>query len=805
MPQNRTKGYQIYHSVLGMMLTLALILWVNEYYVLKVNIAVCLLFGIIPAMLIFVFNLYKKHVVSYIVLASLLPATALIFLLTRTNPISWLADMINWIMRYDRTDSTYEKMWAYTILVLLSAAVSILFFIIVNNLLSRLVLGIVIVILFIAFAIMQVNIGKVPVGIGIFYVLNTLIEFSGILYGRKTGIEDKKESILYLFPVCILLAAIAVGLPSNKEPIQWTVVKNMYYNIVDQINRLVTEWEFFVHEGDGIFSISMSGYTGDGSLDNENLLDSNRVALIVSGNTGVTPLYLTGSVSDVYTGHSWEKSGEDYLEGEQEYQMDYAELLYWLSGQDPELFDEYRLAESRSITVIYGSIKTKTFFYPSKCKWIYFDDRAPELNIERAGITYVKAKGSGTKYTTSYYDLNLSEPVFQDMLRKTDGFTYDEGRLLNDDELYQIEKSFLVRDRANFILKRNDFTSLFKKRTELIYGQYTQLPDSLPQRVKDLAYEITRDKETRYDKLKAIEEYLLKYEYNQSPGKVPEEADFVDYFLFENKKGYCTSFASAMVVMARSIGIPARYVEGYVVDYDEKNDIGYIVRNNNAHAWAEAYFDGAGWIPFEATPTLHESRYTPWAPKKKTGDESYQPYINTENEEETGEETLKNDTQEENKGINKAALIWIAVFAGMLAIILVMLVLYYLILRHRYRKDYDASDNSIKMYMLFLRILRLLRHEGFVLSSDETLIMLSERVKDRYRYEGVVFGDVINIFMAYRYGGIPVTEMQLKKVEAYHDGLMAKHAGETRKLMLYLEEFMFLIQKPNSRVIYQEP
>ena len=83
--------------------------------------------------------------------------------------------------------------------------------------------------------------------------------------------------------------------------------------------------------------------------------------------------------------------------------------------------------------------------------------------------------------------------------------------------------------------------------------------------------------------------------------------------------------------------------------------------------------------------------------------------------------------------------------------------------------------------------------------------MLSERVKDRYRYEGVVFGDVINIFMAYRYGGIPVTEMQLKKVEAYHDGLMAKHAGETRKLMLYLEEFMFLIQKPNSRVIYQEP
>ena len=140
-------------------------------------------------------------------------------------------------------------------------------------------------------------------------------------------------------------------------------------------------------------------------------------------------------------------------------------------------------------------------------------------------------------------------------------------------------------------------------------------------------------------------------------------------------------------------------------------------------------------------------------------------------------------------------MLWILVFAVMIIVLLVLLISYYLILRHRYSKDYDASDNSMKMYKLFLRILTLLKYEGFTLDAHDTLIMLSDRVKDRYQYENIKFGDIINIFMAYRYGEIPVTNKQLDKVQAFYKGLQSKHESETKKLKLHIEEFLFLVKR----------
>ena len=798
MPQDSKRGYQIYHSILGMILTLAIILWINEYYVLKVNIIVCILYSIIPAVLLFIFDIYKKHAVSYLVLISLLPVSGLVFYLSRTNPIKWISEIIDWVIRYNRTENTYEKIWAYTVLAFLSAVGSIIFFIIVRRLVSRLLLTVVIVILFVVFAVMNMPVGKATIGIGIFYILNILIELSGILYGNKTGKKDKKESILYLLPVCILLAAISVGLPSKSEPIQWTGVKNLYYSIRDQINKIVTEWEFFVGEGGGIFSVSLTGYSGDGSLDKEKLVSSKKIALIVTGKRGLSPIYLTGSVNDVYTGFSWEKSREDYLQGEMEYQMDYAELLYGLSGLEPKILEDYRLVESKPMTILYNNIKTKTFFYPLKCKWIQFDRKSPKLDMEHAGITFSKARGSGTAYNLSFYEMNLQEPEFQKMLRNADGFSYDVNISLDSEKLEQIEKTFIVRDKENFLLRRENYQELFKERADIIYNNYTQLPESLPSRVKNLAYEITKDEDTRYDKLKAIEAYLLKYEYSLTPGTVPEGVDFVDYFLFENKKGYCTSFATAMAILARSIGIPTRYVEGYVVNYNDKDDIGFLIRNSNAHAWAEAYFDGIGWIPFEATPSYHEQRYTPWAPKQKYQEINYNRFYQDKeagkNEEETAVSNISEDNKD-SKDSRRAVMLWILVFAVMIIVLLVLLISYYLILRHRYSKDYDASDNSMKMYKLFLRILTLLKYEGFTLDAHDTLIMLSDRVKDRYQYENIKFGDIINIFMAYRYGEIPVTDKQLDKVQAFYKGLQSKHESETKKLKLHIEEFLFLVKR----------
>ncbi|PTM53207.1 transglutaminase TgpA family protein [Desmospora activa] len=152
-----------------------------------------------------------------------------------------------------------------------------------------------------------------------------------------------------------------------------------------------------------------------------------------------------------------------------------------------------------------------------------------------------------------------------------------------------------------------------------IADTYLQLPASLPGRVRQLAQDVTAEEDNPYDQAKAIESYLRQgggYTYELEDVPLPgREDDFVDQFLFESKQGYCDHFSTSMVVMLRSVGIPARWVKGFtpgdaVPVTDEKqlenhqaDELYQVeVKNSNAHSWVEVYFEGFGWIPFEPTP-----------------------------------------------------------------------------------------------------------------------------------------------------------------------------------------------------------
>ncbi|MFJ7738507.1 DUF4129 domain-containing transglutaminase family protein [Lysinibacillus sp. NPDC097287] len=139
------------------------------------------------------------------------------------------------------------------------------------------------------------------------------------------------------------------------------------------------------------------------------------------------------------------------------------------------------------------------------------------------------------------------------------------------------------------------------------YNRFLQLPSSLPQRVQDLAIELTEGKETVYEKIKAIESYFSRsgFAYDKKAATIPGEGqDFVDQFLFDTKIGYCDHFSTSMIVMLRSIGIPARWVKGFAPGNAGSQSDGiseYRVTNDNAHSWVEAYVPGTGWIEFEPT------------------------------------------------------------------------------------------------------------------------------------------------------------------------------------------------------------
>jgi hypothetical protein len=146
---------------------------------------------------------------------------------------------------------------------------------------------------------------------------------------------------------------------------------------------------------------------------------------------------------------------------------------------------------------------------------------------------------------------------------------------------------------------------------EAIRERYLRLPKSVPERVHELAREITKDKQTAYDKAKSIESYLRTYPYDLEVPAPPQDQDVADYFLFDLKKGYCDYYATAMVVLARSVGLPARFVSGYASGSYDAANAEYVVRELHAHSWPEIYFPEIGWVEFEPTAAQPEIELPP--------------------------------------------------------------------------------------------------------------------------------------------------------------------------------------------------
>lgn len=134
-----------------------------------------------------------------------------------------------------------------------------------------------------------------------------------------------------------------------------------------------------------------------------------------------------------------------------------------------------------------------------------------------------------------------------------------------------------------------------------VRAAYLKLPAAVEDRVYHLARQLTADANNDYDRAAALCAYLQSsFPYTLNQSEPPLTQDFVSWFLFEEQKGYCTSFASAMCVLARCAGLPARYIEGYAAIPD--SDGVARVTQQYAHAWAEVYFPGFGWLTFDPTP-----------------------------------------------------------------------------------------------------------------------------------------------------------------------------------------------------------
>lgn len=295
--------------------------------------------------------------------------------------------------------------------------------------------------------------------------------------------------------------------------------------------------------------------------------------------------------------------------------------------------------------------------------------------------------------------------------------------------------------------------------------KYLQLPSSLPSRVRSLAMTITTDAVDDYDKAKLIETYLRQnFQYTNKPDKsklTGNSGDFVDQFLFELKEGYCDYFSTAMAVLSRSVGLPARWVKGFspgvlpaseyvpsaggIPSEAELNPDGagtYTVRNSDAHSWVEIYFDGYGWIPFEPT-----AGFTfPYSVPEVQEDAAPTPVV------EVDTDPVQEEAVESGSGVNFSAVIWSAVSVAAV-IILVLVLLRTPWIRSRYR-SYSGNDRIVWETE---KLLRLCRRKGYERMEHETLREAIQRWSPSHKRLYNLLREVLDEFERAKYSSVQAT------------------------------------------------
>ena len=196
----------------------------------------------------------------------------------------------------------------------------------------------------------------------------------------------------------------------------------------------------------------------------------------------------------------------------------------------------------------------------------------------------------------------------QDYCTDNDLISFDEYFPVDLD--LPLDKSYLLSNGSALMaeLLQNQYK-------EFVYANYLKVPDTkemaeVQEHYADLLSEKHSTALETLDVLQHIKERMhSECSYSLYPRKTPTTRDFVNYFLLENHKGYCTHYASAGVMLARMAGIPARYSTGYILvdddikkgKYKSNGSVVLDVKDNRSHAWAEVYIDGLGWIPYEFT------------------------------------------------------------------------------------------------------------------------------------------------------------------------------------------------------------
>lgn len=227
------------------------------------------------------------------------------------------------------------------------------------------------------------------------------------------------------------------------------------------------------------------------------------------------------------------------------------------------------------------------------------------------------AQAQGDEVVQSYYLVRDQPNLIFAAYRPVEAYINTRSLAMDEGDALRVGEPMKAGTTYTVVSRRPNFTAEALRTASGAYpaetaAHYLQLPDNISPRVRALAQQLTAtaNAPTEYDKAAALRDYLLTIPYDYYPPPQAPGTETVDNFLFVDRRGVCEQFATALAVMLRTIGIPARLVAGYGAGQYNSLSGYYTVRASDAHAWVEAYFPGFGWVPFDPTPGWTPSPYT---------------------------------------------------------------------------------------------------------------------------------------------------------------------------------------------------
>lgn len=578
--------------------------------------------------------------------------------------------------------------------------------------------------------------------IALFIFLFLILIGSNRYFKTHDNLEAYKPWVKTILLYSLIIVIVSLILPKNSNHIHWSWLKNKTYNMFPGIEDLRSADNFNRGYGNASdFQFSKTGYQENSSKLGGPVHLKEDVIMTVQGHG---PLYLRGNIKHIYTGNSWKAADTPW----ESYQL--GEDFSHIPQKDKQTY--YR---EHKVTITNRAFASTTIFTPYRPTSVIFEgDHQIKINPDYE-IAIPHGIYSGESYTVKFLKPHHPEALIN--MGKKD--------------------------------KKENIDNL---------NLYLQLPeDKITENTKELVEKIIKNSNTPLKKAMAIEKYLRNnYKYNLNVEKVPKNREFVDYFLFESKEGYCTYYATAMAVMLRIEGIPSRYVEGYLAR-EETNKNTYIVREKNAHAWVEAYIEPIGWISFEPTPaypTLGETKKDNYKkdlqtenlqnthPDKKSEDlivDMQKPLLNPNlnMKEDNANTSIGKEIDTLPKVLEKFPMI-------LIGIVILLIIIRFLIkfIKFKYRKiKFSKLPNKEKVIYLYNDIIKLIQLLGYSPKAGETHYEYANRIAHSfYTFGSAGIKDITEIFVKNKYSLEPTPEEDILKMEEYKKTLerrLKNHLG----------------------------